>query len=359
MPASPESVSTMLPRWLLVLLGAAAATVTVAGMHGISSLLAPAFLALILTIAVHPIRGWLASKNVPGWVSTLAVIVTVYGILLVFAFALAVSVARFATLVPTYQDQATSAADDATAWLSHLGVGTHQINALSGSVDLDRLTTWATDLLNGLLGVLSSLSLIVILLLFLALDSTWFSARLSDASTERAPLVTALTSFAHGTRSYLLVSTVFGLIVAVIDTGALWLMGIPAPLVWGFLAFITNYIPNIGFVIGLLPVAILAFLESGVGLMLAVIAVYSVINFVIQSVIQPKIVGDVVGLSTSLTFLSLIFWAWVLGPLGALLAVPLSLLLKALLVDVDPAAGWLAPLIGGNNAKTTPTDVPG
>ena len=84
----------------------------------------------------------------------------------------------------------------------------------------------------------------------------------------------------------------FGLIVAVIDTAVLWAMGIPAAVLWGLLAFVTNYIPNIGFIIGLVPVAVLALLEGGVGLMLAVIAVYSVINLVIQSIIQPRVVGD-------------------------------------------------------------------
>ena len=108
-------------------------------------------------------------------------------------------------------------------------------------------------------------------------------------------VVEALADFARGTRRYLAVSTVFGLIVAVLDTIALALLGVPLPLLWGLLAFITNYIPNIGFVIGLIPPAILALLEGGPGLMLAVIAVYCVLNVVIQSVIQPKVVGDTVG----------------------------------------------------------------
>ena len=80
------------------------------------------------------------------------------------------------------------------------------------------------------------------------------------------------------------------------------------------MAFLTNYIPNIGFVIGLIPPAILGLLEGGPGMMFAVIAVYCALNIVIQSVIQPKVVGDAVGLSTTLTFISLVFWAWVLGP---------------------------------------------
>jgi predicted PurR-regulated permease PerM len=116
------------------------------------------------------------------------------------------------------------------------------------------------------------------------------------------------------------------------------------------LAFITNYIPNVGFVVGLVPPAILALLEGGPWLMLLVIAVYSVLNFLIQSVIQPKYVGESVGLSGSLTFLSLVFWGWTLGALGALLAVPLSLLAKSMLVDADPESRWLSNLLSGGPA---------
>ena len=108
----------------------------------------------------------------------------------------------------------------------------------------------------------------------------------------------------------------------------------------------------------MLSPALLALLEGGVGLMLAVIAVYSVINLVIQSIIQPRVVGDKVGMSATLTFLSLVVWAWVLGPLGALLAVPLSLLVKALLVDVDPTARWLGPLLAHSAGTPAPPPQP-
>ena len=119
----------------------------------------------------------------------------------------------------------------------------------------------------------------------------------------------------------------------------------PAPLLWGLLAFVTNYIPNIGFVIGLIPPAVLALLEGGPSFALSS-CVYSVVNLVIQSVIQPKLVGDAVGLSATLTFLSLIVWAGSSAPIGAVIAVPLTLLVKALLVDVDPHARWLGSLLG-------------
>ena len=125
---------------------------------------------------------------------------------------------------------------------------------------------------------------------------------------------------------------------------------------WAVLAFVTNFIPNIGFIIGVIPPALIALLDGGPGLMVTVIIVYSVINFVIQSVIQPRVVGDAVGLSPTLTFLSLVFWTWVVGPLGALLAVPLSLLTRALLVEADPRTRWALPLISGQARETEPPE---
>ena len=120
----------------------------------------------------------------------------------------------------------------------------------------------------------------------------------------------ALAKFAYGTRQYLLVTTVFGFIVAVLDTIALAIMGIPLAITWGLLAFVTNYIPNVGFILGVIPPALLGLLTGGPGLMVAVIVVYCVLNLVIQSIIQPRFIGDAVGLSTTLTFVALVFWAW-------------------------------------------------
>jgi predicted PurR-regulated permease PerM len=111
------------------------------------------------------------------------------------------------------------------------------------------------------------------------------------------------------------------------------------------LAFITNYIPNIGFIIGLVPPTIIALLDKDVVTAIIVVVVYCVLNFVIQTIIQPRVVGVTVGLSATLSFLSLIVWATILGASGAFLAIPLSLLVKALLVDVDPEQNWVGVLL--------------
>ncbi|WP_432479930.1 AI-2E family transporter [Nocardioides sp. GXQ0305] len=352
---TPASLpSPLLPRTVVVLLGGAAAVVVIAGMRGMADLIAPAFLALVLTICAHPLRGWLTRHRVPGWLATTAVIVTVYLVLAVLVLSLVVAVARLATLLPTYQDDLQGLANEAADWLKTFGVDQKQIEAVTSAIDPGQALDLFAGVFGSLLGVLSNLFFIVTLLLFLAVDGVALPRMLGALDQAHGRFAGAMSGFAAGTRTYIVVSSVFGLIVAVLDVGLLYLLDIPLPWLWGMLAFITNYIPNIGFVIGLIPPLILGLLENGWGGALAVLVGYCVLNVVIQSVIQPRFVGQAVGLSTSLTFLSLIFWAAVLGPLGALLAIPLSLFARALLVDADPRNWWLIPLLTGVHDPPAP-----
>ena len=172
-------------------------------------------------------------------------------------------------------------------------------------------------------------------------------------AVDRPRITEALAHFAWGTRQYLLVTTVFGLIVAVLDWIALAILGIPLATTWALLSFITNYIPNVGFIIGVVPPALLGLLTGGPQLMLIVIVVYCVLNFVVQSIIQPRFIGDAVGLSVTVTFVALVFWTWLIGLLGAILAIPLTLLSKALLVDVDPRAKWADALLRASAKERT------
>jgi AI-2 transport protein TqsA len=336
-----------IPRPLLILLGVAAAVVAVAGMRAGAWLLAPTALAVVLVVTVSPVRGVLERRGAPAWAGILATIALVYLIVIALVASLAVSGAKLASLIPQYATQMDDLVASVSTSLRSLGLQDEQVDAVASSVDLGRLAGVLTGLTANLVGILASLAFVATLVLFIGFDSGKFPAHLLAAREERPNVVASLTSFAQGTRTYLTVSTVFGLIVAAIDTVVLALLGIPGAFVWGVLAFVTNFIPNVGFVIGVIPPAIIGLLEGGPGLMFAVIVLYSVINVVIQSIIQPKYQADALGLTTTLTFLSLVFWAWVLGPLGAILALPLTLLLKALFVDVDPGSQWLGPLLSG------------
>jgi AI-2 transport protein TqsA len=341
LPARREP-GPLLPRGFLIIVGMAAAFVLIVGLNRLSSIIAPTFLALVLTLTVAPVRTYLLGRGLPAWVGALAAILTVTVGVVAFVALLVVSVARFAGLVPQYADQAAALTNDVKQWLTSLGVAPEQAGTMLSSLNLGKVVGFLGGLLGGLLSSVTSLAFILTLVLFTCIDASSFTTALDRLRHERPGFVAAMSGFTHGTRRYLLVSTVFGLAA----------LGVPAPVLWGLLAFITNYIPNIGFVIGLVPPTVLALLEGGPSLALTVIVLYSVVNLVIQSVIQPKLVGDAVGLSATLTFLSLIVWAGILGPIGAIMAVPLTLLVKAVLVDVDPQSLWVAALLGDQRDHT-------
>ena len=348
--AAPGRAPAGLPRGVIILLGSACAVVVVAGLRGVSDLVGPVFLALMLTVTVSPATGWMRRHGAPAWLAMSATIATVYLVLFALGGALVVSAARLADLMPSYQDQFTSLRADLIRWLGALGISEQHVRDALAGADPSSAAHLVSALVGGFASLLSNTVFVLAVLLFMCMDAVHFPARLLATVTERPFVVDALLSFARGTRRYLLVCTIFGLVVATFDTLLLWALGIPLPLLWGLL----YYIPNIGFILGVVPPALLGLLQGGVHLMTAVVVLYCAVNFVIQSVIQPKIVGDAVGLSAAVSFLALVFWGWVLGALGALLAIPLTLPAKGLLVDVDPDSRWLNALLAGGPPPARP-----
>ena len=327
------------------MLGLAATTIALAGLKAAGDIIGPLVLALFVTIIIHPAGDWLRQR-LPAWAAVVLMILLAYLIIGGLGFVIGLAMARFATVLTDYQGQLAELGAQFSAWLAQLGVGGEQAEQIVSGFDLSTLLPLLADLLSGLAGAAGSVFLVFALCFFMALDARAVGESLRAAGLVKPTLIGALAGFATTTRRYMVVATVFGFIIAVLDTIALILLGIPEPLLWGLLAFLTNYIPNIGFVIGLVPPAVLALLGSGPEQMVAVIVIYSVLNLGIQSGIQPKVVGNAVGLSSTLTFISLV-WAGIVGPVGALLAVPLSLLVKAVLVDAIPANQWLSPVLAG------------
>jgi AI-2 transport protein TqsA len=340
-----QQAPSVIPRWLLLLVGLAAATIAVAGMRAVAWLVAPVLLALVVVVALAPVESWLRRLGVPRWLATTVLLILVWTVLLAFVGLLVLSAAQFAALLPDYADQAENLINDVVTELNSAGLVSGQLSDLVRQIDYRQLVGLATGLLSQLMGAATTLVLLLSALVFMSIESSGFARRMALVGEERPHLPVALTLFSQGTRSYLLVSTVFGAVVAVGDTIALALLGVPAAALWGLLAFITNYVPNIGFILGVVPPALLGLLAGGWSEFIAIIIVYSLLNFVVQTLIQPRFVGDSVGLSTTVTFIALLFWGWVLGALGALLAIPLTLLVKALLVDVDPRGHWLDVLL--------------
>ena len=346
-PPSPsvEPAPSGLPRWLLLLVGAACATIAVAGLRAIAWLVAPVFLALVVVIGLTPVQRWLRRKGAPSWLATAVLLILVWTVLLSFVGLLVLAVAQMAALLPDYSSRAETLINQVVGDLNNAGIVSGQLSDLVSKIDYSQLVGVASGLLGRLSDAASTLLLLLTALIFVAIESSGFGRRIALVGAEKPHLPVGLHLFVQGTRSYLIVSTVFGAIVAVGDWIALSIIGIPAAGIWGLLAFVTNYVPNIGFVLGVVPPALLGLLAGGWTELVEVVVIYSVLNFVVQTLIQPRFVGDSVGLSMTVTFVALLFWGWVMGALGALLAIPLTLLVKVMLVDLDPRGHWLDALL--------------
>lgn len=327
-----------------------------AGVYFMRSLIGPAFFALTLVITVRPLVSWASRRHVPRPVSAVAAILIVYTFVLALFAALGVAVAQLVETLPAYSSKFEAIWDDIEGLLTKVGVDQSTLfDQVSSMVDTSRVVSLAQGLLGQLTSFGSLLMIMALTIIFLMFDTSRVEVRAEALLRLKPEISTALADFASAVRSYWLVSTVFGLIVAVLDVVALGVLGVPMAVTWGLLSFITNYIPNIGFFVGLIPPALLALVDSGPWTALWVIVAYVVLNFVIQTLIQPKFTGDAVGLNTTTTFLSLMFWSQVIGALGTILAVPLTLFVKALLIDSDPRARWVSIFLSaGDNPVPAP-----
>ncbi len=345
-PATPGDQGTH--RALRLAIGSAAVVGLMLGVAQFADIVGPFFLALNLMIVVWPVQRFL-SRRVPRVVAAILSGLLAILILGLFFWAIGWAASLFVQEIPLYKDQFQTMYDQALNMLSSFGVTSSQIIDQLKSINPSSVVSVVGALISNVGAVVSLLVVVISVLLFMIVDSVDFETRLERLGERHNPvLVLALQSFAQGVRSYWVTSTVFGLGVSLLTWGGLAAYGIPLAVVWAVLSFVTNYIPNVGFIIGLVPAAVMGLLAKGPIGALYVIALYSILNFVIQSVIQPKVTGDAVGVTSTVSFLSLLVWAVVLGPLGALLALPATLFVKALVVDADPKARWINALIASN-----------
>lgn len=353
-PAQPARTVTVTPpiphRNAFLLIGLAGLVVTLFGIAAIRDVFSSVFLALVLVICVHPVRRGLERRGVPRGISTLIVLLTVVLLLGGFVFALVISFAQFATLLPEYTPEFQSWATTAEQWLQSLGVGQEQVNALMSSFDPGKIVGAiggvVSSLLGGAAGFISFAVILLTMLILITFDSSYVPTVVAGIGRKRPEVATGLVRFADGVRRYMVATTGLGVAQGLINWIALALLGIPGAALWGMLSFLCSFIPNIGYFIALIPPLVFGALVGGWPMVLAVLVVYGLINAVIQSIIQPKVVGNAVSLSQSLTFASVLVWAVVLGPMGAILAVPLTLLVRMMLVDSNPSVAWVLPALG-------------
>ena len=183
-----------IPRPILVILGIAGVFIVVAGLRSLTDIIGPAFLALVLTVAAHPLRDWVARHGLPPWVGSILAILVIYTVLVCLTIALLISGARFAELLPSYQKEFQSTAQSALDWLTSLGVSSAQVKDFTDSLDLGQFVGALGGLLSGLLGALSSLFFVITLVLFMVVDGSGFTAKLRRLPADRRHLADALAS---------------------------------------------------------------------------------------------------------------------------------------------------------------------
>ena len=336
------------PRFLIVVLGLAGLAFSVQFIQGLNDIVAPIFLALNLVLVVYPVQAALVRRKVPSFIAAMVTTLLVLLLLVAFFGLTGWAIAELVIIMPNYVDQLTALYEGLLSQLATLGVTPAVIQTQLESFNMSSFANTFIAVLSNASSVITLLTTVAMAVFFIAMDSMSFPERMRVAGVLRPEFSAAMSAFSQGVRRYWVVATIFGLIVAALDVVSLWIIGVPLALVWGVLAFLTNYIPNIGFIIGLVPPAIMGLISGGWWDALWVVIAYSVLNFVIQSLIQPKFTGESVGVTPFMSFVSLLFWYWVLGPLGALLALPSTLLVKALLVDADPKARWINTFIASD-----------
>ncbi|MGW9550518.1 AI-2E family transporter [Citricoccus zhacaiensis] len=350
---TPETRSHRVwPRFLVIVLCLAGLVITLQFVQGLQTIIGPVFLGLNLVIIAYPLQAWLIKRGVHRFIGASVTVLVVVVVLLVFMALILWSASELVMALPEYGEQFNEIYNSMITWIGSFGVTPdmmiEQLAGLNMSTVVSTATGIVTALLSNVTAMLGLLATVIMAVFFLAMDSVAVDRRMALLNTAKYELGAALTAFAYGVRRYWVVTTLFGLIVAGLDIVALAIIGVPMIWVWGVLSFLTNYIPNIGFIIGMVPPALLGLVEGGWGAFFAVVASYSVLNFVIQSIIQPKFTGDAVGVIPTVSFLSLLFWAWILGPLGAILALPATLLLKAIMIDADPQSRWINSFIASD-----------
>lgn len=335
-----------------MLLVLAASAVALTGVYFARELFGPLALAIVIVVICEPLRRPLDRRGWPRWASTTAVIVLAYLILLVMGALLWLAGTQFARLIGDLVSEGGLAktADEFVAWLQSLGLDQQASDAAGSVLDPGTLLALARSVGSTVLSVATALFFVCAYIIFMAVDAARYRQAPSLFGATKGAVIARITRLNGGIRRYYIVNAAFGAIVAIIDGLALWWMGVPAPVVWAILAFVTNFIPNIGFILGLVPPAILAFVVGGWPLLLGVIAVYCVVNVVLQVLVQPKFVSDAVDLSLTLSFFSVIFWTFIIGPLGAILSIPLTLLARTVVLEGDPDATWLRWLSGDRTA---------
>lgn len=329
-----------------MLIHIAALIVIVAGIMSAKALILPFLLAAFLAIICAPPLYWLRTRGVPPFLSIIILVLILVIIEMVIAGLIGSSLSDFSKNLPLYQARLNEILSGLLAWLSTHGIEVTD-DVIMDQLDPGRIMGMAANTLNKMGGLLTNTFLIILTFVFILFEAAGFPDKLramagdSDASLDEYAEIT------RGVNRYMLLKTVTSLITGTLVTISLSIIGVDFAAMWGLVAFLLNFIPTVGSFIAAIPAVLLALVQLGFGPAAVAAACYLVINILIGNIVEPKIMGSGVGLSPLVIFISMAFWGWVLGPVGMLLSVPLTMTLKIGL-NVNEKTRWIALLLGSN-----------
>jgi len=334
----------------------AAVVIIAAGLKASQELVVPFLLAaFIATIAATPMF-WLQRKGLPAAFSLPAVMIAMVFVVILLGAMVAQSASAFSAKLPFYQTRLLTLQTDLVGMLQPL------IQPLGIPIDLRSILTnfspssaleMAGTTLARLGGVLSNSFMIVLTVIFILAEAASFPRKLSDVLHDPEKNLPYFFAFAENVNRYIAIKTSVSAVTGLVAAVFLWSLGVDFPILWGLLAFLLNYVPTIGSIIAAIPPVLLALIQLGPGAAGGVAIGFFAINLVMGNAIEPRFMGKGLGLSTLVVFLSLVLWGWILGPVGMLLSVPLTMTAKIAL-EANPNTAWLAHLLGPADALPSP-----
>jgi AI-2 transport protein TqsA len=337
------------PKAAYILMIIAAFVIVAAGMSAAKGIIVPFLLAAFISISGAPILFWLKKRKLPTWLALLIVMCGILVFLLIIAGLVGSSVNDFSSKLPFYEMRLRGQTNAVLDWLERTGVDVDRLE-VSKIFNSAAVMKFVARLLNELGGVLKNGFLILLTVIFMLLEASSIPVKLRSIFHDPDASLGHLEYFADTVVRYIGIKTVISFVTGAFVAVFLTILGVDYPLLWGLLAFILNYIPNIGSIMAAVPAVLLTIIQLGPGRALAVAIGYVVINMAMGNAIEPRLMGQRLGLSTLVVFLSLIFWGWILGPVGMLLSVPLTMTVKIAL-DTSEDTRWISVLLGSEKTS--------
>ena len=336
-----------------ILVGFASIIILIAGLQAFAEFISPILLALFLAIILSPLFHWLQGKGLPTWLAMLIMIVGILGIGLGLVLLVVVSFAQLVDQMSSYEGEIAGLVDSFQAWLAEQGIVLSDIQ-LSEFVDLSGVASWLFNFLTELGGILFTVAIIFLIIIFAMLESSSYGRKLAQGLGADNPALARFTGFTRSLVRYLVLRAGVNLITGGLVAIMLLLLGIDYAVLWGVLTFFLSFVPYVGIVLATIPSVFLGLVQGGPLLALVIIIGVTIINFSAENIVAPKMMGRGLSLSPLVVFLSFFFWSWILGPLGMFLSMPMTVMVWFVLDSIDETR-WLAILMSEGKLPETTT----